>query len=111
MRADFLLKLDLANRFRGQAIWYPFNVDFRGRAYPIPPYLHHVGGDLSRGLLKVRLARTSFVLTITCSLLLENLSVSVAGSGCVRMLLVCLESASDRLCNVLSGLMSTLRKF
>lgn len=24
----------------------------RGRAYPIPPYLNHLGDDLSRGLLQ-----------------------------------------------------------
>lgn len=30
----------------------PHNVDFRGRAYPIPPHLNHIGNDLSRGLLK-----------------------------------------------------------
>ena len=30
----------------------PHNIDFRGRAYPIPPHLNHVGDDLSRGLLK-----------------------------------------------------------
>jgi DNA-directed RNA polymerase, mitochondrial len=27
-------------------------LDFRGRAYPIPPHLNHIGDDLSRGLLK-----------------------------------------------------------
>lgn len=26
-------------------------MDFRGRAYPIPPHLTHIGDDLSRGLL------------------------------------------------------------
>lgn len=30
----------------------PHNLDFRGRAYPIPPHLSHIGDDLSRGLLK-----------------------------------------------------------
>jgi DNA-directed RNA polymerase, mitochondrial len=32
--------------------YLPHNLDFRGRAYPIPPHLNHVGDDLSRGLLK-----------------------------------------------------------
>ena len=27
-------------------------MDFRGRAYPIPPHLNHIGNDLCRGLLK-----------------------------------------------------------
>lgn len=32
-------------------IYFPHNLDFRGRAYPIPPHLNHIGADLSRGLL------------------------------------------------------------
>lgn len=35
----------------GDTIYLPHNVDFRGRAYPIPPHLNHIGDDLSRGLL------------------------------------------------------------
>ena len=31
--------------------YQPHNLDFRGRAYPIPPHLNHIGDDLSRGLL------------------------------------------------------------
>ena len=33
-------------------MYMPHNIDFRGRAYPIPPHLNHLGDDLSRGLLK-----------------------------------------------------------
>jgi DNA-directed RNA polymerase len=33
-------------------IFFPHSVDFRGRAYPIPPILNHIGSDLARGLLK-----------------------------------------------------------
>jgi DNA-directed RNA polymerase len=44
-------KLDIANAFLGQRIYFPHNVDFRGRAYPLPPHLNHMGDDLSRGLL------------------------------------------------------------
>ncbi|OAG17730.1 DNA-directed RNA polymerase mitochondrial precursor [Alternaria alternata] len=33
-------------------MFFPHSVDFRGRAYPIPPILNHIGSDLSRGLLK-----------------------------------------------------------
>ena len=38
-------------QFLGDTIYLPHNVDFRGRAYPIPPHLSHIGDDLSRGLL------------------------------------------------------------
>jgi DNA-directed RNA polymerase len=34
------------------AIWFPANLDFRGRVYPIPNYLNPQGDDLSRGLLQ-----------------------------------------------------------
>ncbi|USP78726.1 uncharacterized protein yc1106_06000 [Curvularia clavata] len=33
-------------------IYFPHSVDFRGRAYPIPPILNHIGSDVARGLLK-----------------------------------------------------------
>jgi DNA-directed RNA polymerase len=33
-------------------MFFPHSVDFRGRAYPIPPILNHIGSDVSRGLLK-----------------------------------------------------------
>jgi DNA-directed RNA polymerase, mitochondrial len=42
----------LLHQFLGDTIYLPHNVDFRGRAYPIPPHLNHIGDDLSRGLLK-----------------------------------------------------------
>jgi len=35
-----------------EKIYFPHSVDFRGRAYPIPPILNHMGADVSRGLLK-----------------------------------------------------------
>lgn len=35
-----------------KALYFPHSVDFRGRAYPIPPILNHIGSDVSRGLLK-----------------------------------------------------------
>ena len=31
--------------------YFPHNLDFRGRVYPIPPHLNHIGADLARGLL------------------------------------------------------------
>ncbi|KAF3033309.1 DNA-directed RNA polymerase [Didymella heteroderae] len=33
-------------------MYFPHSVDFRGRAYPIPPILNHIGSDVARGLLK-----------------------------------------------------------
>lgn len=36
----------------GETFYFPHNLDFRGRAYPIPPNLSHIGDDLSRGLLE-----------------------------------------------------------
>ena len=37
--------------FDRQVIYFPMNLDFRGRVYPIPPHLNHLGNDLCRGLL------------------------------------------------------------
>lgn len=51
LRCDTKIKLSIANRFVGEKIYYPYNLDFRGRAYPVPPNLTHLGSDLSRGLL------------------------------------------------------------
>ncbi|KAJ1488102.1 hypothetical protein T484DRAFT_2138919 [Baffinella frigidus] len=35
-----------------ERFYFPHNLDFRGRAYPIPPHLNHLGSDICRGLLK-----------------------------------------------------------
>jgi DNA-directed RNA polymerase len=47
-----MLKLDQAQKFEEfDEIYFPYNMDFRGRAYPIPPHLSNVGSDLCRGML------------------------------------------------------------
>lgn len=48
---DALYRLSLANHFRNRVFWLPHNMDFRGRVYPIPPHLNHLGADLARSLL------------------------------------------------------------
>jgi DNA-directed RNA polymerase len=45
------LQLEVARAFANEKFYYPHNIDFRGRAYPIPPYLNHMGADNARGLL------------------------------------------------------------
>ncbi|KAF1936175.1 DNA/RNA polymerase [Clathrospora elynae] len=46
-------QLETARAFVNEKkIYFPHSVDFRGRAYPIPPILNHIGSDISRGLLK-----------------------------------------------------------
>lgn len=35
-----------------ECFYYPHNLDFRGRAYPMHPHLNHLGSDLCRGLLE-----------------------------------------------------------
>ncbi|KAF9006988.1 DNA/RNA polymerase [Cyathus striatus] len=51
-RCSVNYKIEIARAFLGDKLYLPHNVDFRGRAYPIPPHLSHIGDDLSRGLLK-----------------------------------------------------------
>jgi DNA-directed RNA polymerase, mitochondrial len=41
----------------GDTFYLPHNMDFRGRAYPIPPHLNHISDDLCRGLLLFAEAR------------------------------------------------------
>ena len=43
--------LSIANHFKEKVLWFPHNMDFRGRVYPIPPYLNHMGSDLARSLM------------------------------------------------------------
>ncbi|KAK5983459.1 DNA-directed RNA polymerase [Trichostrongylus colubriformis] len=45
-------RIVLARHFRGRTLFFPHNMDFRGRVYPISPYLSHMGDDVSRCLLK-----------------------------------------------------------
>ncbi|SCV72946.1 BQ2448_6871 [Microbotryum intermedium] len=50
-RCDINYKLEIARAFLGEKFYFPHNLDFRGRAYPIPPNLSHIGDDMCRGLL------------------------------------------------------------
>ena len=48
-----MLRLAMAQSFKEcKALYFPHNMDFRGRVYPIPPHLNHMGADLNRGLLE-----------------------------------------------------------
>ena len=45
--------LRIAEQFKEYPkIWFPYQMDFRGRMYPIPVLLHPQGSDLAKGLLK-----------------------------------------------------------
>ncbi|RYO78804.1 hypothetical protein DL766_009567 [Monosporascus sp. MC13-8B] len=45
-------QLEIARALKDQTFYFPHNMDFRGRAYPIPTYLNHMGADHTRGLLR-----------------------------------------------------------
>lgn len=51
LRCDLEIKFSIADEFRDDVIYFPWNVDFRGRAYPVPPNLNHMGSDKCRGML------------------------------------------------------------
>ncbi|KAG5513866.1 hypothetical protein PMAC_000488 [Pneumocystis sp. 'macacae'] len=51
IRCDINYKLEIARAFLHEKMYFPHNLDFRGRAYPIPPHFNHLGNDLCRGLL------------------------------------------------------------
>jgi len=44
-------QMEIARSFHDETFYFPHNLDFRGRAYPIPPYLNQMGADNARGLL------------------------------------------------------------
>lgn len=47
---DMLYKLSIANHFKDEIFFFPHNMDFRGRVYPVPPHFTHLGGDSIRSL-------------------------------------------------------------
>ncbi|KNC76865.1 hypothetical protein SARC_10656, partial [Sphaeroforma arctica JP610] len=51
LRCDAQYKLVIAAKLRNYRFFFPHNIDFRGRAYPIPPHLNHLGNDFCRGML------------------------------------------------------------
>lgn len=58
LRCSATLKLGQAKQFKEyEKIYFPYNMDFRGRAYPVPPHLSNVGSDLCRGMLKFAKAK------------------------------------------------------
>nr|APR64221.1 DNA-directed RNA polymerase family protein [Populus tomentosa] len=52
-RCDIELKLSVARKLKDEeGFYYPHNLDFRGRAYPMHPHLTHLSSDLCRGVLE-----------------------------------------------------------
>ncbi|XP_075474068.1 DNA-directed RNA polymerase 2B, chloroplastic/mitochondrial-like isoform X1 [Primulina tabacum] len=52
-RCDTELKLAVARKMKEEeGFFYPHNLDFRGRAYPMHPHLNHLGSDICRGILE-----------------------------------------------------------
>jgi len=50
---DFYIWEQVARKMREEeGFYYPHNLDFRGRAYPMHPHLNHLGSDLCRGILE-----------------------------------------------------------
>ena len=50
---DVVQILQIAQQFKEYtSIYFPWSMDFRGRLYPLPPYLQIQGEDLAKGLLQ-----------------------------------------------------------
>eukprot|EP01135_Chromosphaera_perkinsii_P009213 Nk52_evm48s1671 gene=Nk52_evmTU48s1671 len=47
---SLLLNLIIARGFVGRPMYFPHDMDFRGRAYPVSPHLNHLGMDCQRAL-------------------------------------------------------------
>lgn len=57
IRCYMNFQLEIARAYRDQEFFFPHNVDFRGRAYPVPTYMNHMGADHMRGLLRFSKSR------------------------------------------------------
>lgn len=44
--------LSIAEEELGRSFYFPCKLDFRGRLYPVPPFLNYQGHDIARGLLR-----------------------------------------------------------
>ncbi|KAF8381533.1 rpom-1, partial [Pristionchus pacificus] len=53
-----LYRLVLAEYFSSSTLFFPHNMDFRGRVYPISPLLNHMGDDVNRSILKFARGKT-----------------------------------------------------
>ncbi|KCV68407.1 hypothetical protein H696_04702 [Fonticula alba] len=51
LRCSTNYTLEVARAYASGPLYFPHTLDFRGRAYPVPPHLNHLGNDLNRGLL------------------------------------------------------------
>ncbi|KAH7861977.1 hypothetical protein Vadar_033230 [Vaccinium darrowii] len=52
-RCDTELKLSVARQMKDEdGFYYPHNIDFRGRAYPMHSHLNHLNSDICRGVLE-----------------------------------------------------------
>ena len=89
VRSAHLWSVQVAQAFRKEeSIYFPHNLDFRGRAYPMHPHLNHLGGDVNRGLLQFADAKPLGPSG------LKWLKVSVsADSHCVSVVLVLVLTA------------------
>ena len=52
-----LLNASICGKFLDKRMYFPHNLDFRGRAYPMSPHFSHIGHDICRGLLQFAEAR------------------------------------------------------
>ncbi|SCO67353.1 DNA-directed RNA polymerase, putative [Plasmodium vivax] len=51
-RPTFLQKIAIAKTLKNcKVIYFPHNIDFRGRMYPLSPHLHHMSDDICRSLI------------------------------------------------------------
>jgi len=43
LHCDAVYKFSIANYYRNRVIWFPHNIDFRGRSYPVPRHFNYMG--------------------------------------------------------------------
>lgn len=56
-RSQFMRILLMGNNLKGQTFHYPYNLDFRGRVYPIPAFLCPQGTTMAKAMLDFKEAK------------------------------------------------------
>jgi DNA-directed RNA polymerase len=52
LRCEVEIRLKIIDKFANEKFYFPCNLDFRGRVYPLSPNFSHLGSDLCRGTLR-----------------------------------------------------------
>lgn len=80
-----LVPVQVAETYKDEpGMWFPHTLDFRGRAYPMPPHLNHMGPDSSRGVMRLAEGRALGEHGLDWLYVQASTHSASAGHGCFR---------------------------